>query len=298
MNMEFKVQPKLLLVDDDPSHIDIIANILSSDYDISVTTCGEDALKLSEEIAFDAIILDVVMPGMDGYTVCETLLARENFHTPIVFLTSNDSSEEIERGLELGATYYLTKPTKAKRLKAVIKTATEHFQFVTQVEDKYLSSFSLLDKATFTFRTLAEARSLSSVVSEMCPISKNVYLGLCELMVNAIEHGNLGITYEEKSALNEEGIWEQEVSGRLSDPVLGAKEASLEVVKTQEMIKIHIKDQGDGFEWKKYMTFDPERALHSHGRGIAMANGMSFDELVYQGNGNSVIAIVKLDHSE
>lgn len=295
MNMEFKVRPKLLLVDDDPSHIDIIANILSTDYDISVTTCGEDALKLSSEISFDAIILDVVMPGMDGYAVCETLLARENFHTPIVFLTSNDSSEEIERGLELGATYYLTKPIKAKRLKAVIKTATDHFQLVSQAEDKYLSSFSLIDKATFTFRTLTEARSLASVVSELCPISKNVFLGLCELMVNAIEHGNLGISYDEKSALNEEGIWEDEVSRRLSDPVIGARKASLDVEMHPDMIKLHIKDQGDGFEWQKYMTFDPERALHSHGRGIAMANGMSFDELVYQGNGNSVIAIVKLD---
>lgn len=294
--MEPIVQPKVLLVDDEPSHLDIVADLLCQDYQISVTTSGEEALKLASEDRFDAIILDIVMPEMDGFTVCSKLLSRDHFLTPIIFLTSNDSSNHIERGLELGAAYYLTKPINPKRIKAVIKTATEHSKSLFEVEDRFSSAINthaLLDNAQFNFKTLSEAKSLAYLFSEICPSPDAVRMGLTELLINAIEHGNLGITYEEKSALNEEGIWEEEVTRRLSDPTLALKTATLNVLQDQELITFTITDQGDGFEWEKYLSFDPERALHSHGRGIAMANMIGFDSLKYFGNGNTVTTTIK-----
>lgn len=288
--------PRILLVDDDPSHLDIVANILCSDYDITATTCGAEALNLTREQRFDSILLDVVMPNMDGFTVCQELRSREGFYTPIVFLTGNDSAEQIEQGLELGAAYYLTKPINPKRLQAVIRTATGHSLSLNQAEGKFsatLQALGLMNTASFHFRTLSEARSLASLVAELCPNSDTVRLGLTELMINAVEHGNLGITYDEKSVLNEEGRWEDEVERRLTDPDLSPKLATLEFTQTIDKLQFTISDQGTGFNWKTYLSFDAERALDSHGRGIAMANMMSFDSLEYHGNGSSVTAIVQ-----
>ena len=295
--METRSKPKILVVDDDPAHLDIVSNLLVNDYIISVTTCGNDAIKIATEQSFDAIILDVVMPEVDGYEVCSQLLSLDDFFTPIVFLTSNDSPEQIERGLELGATYYLTKPINPKRLLAVIRTATDHTRFILDAEQKYhtaINTLGLMQNATFAFKTLDEARALATLASRITPAPENAFIGLSELMINAIEHGNLGITYDEKSQLNEEGKWQETVEKRLLAPVNKHKAATLQINVTEEFVSYLVTDEGPGFEWQKYLKFDPDRALDSHGRGIAMANVMCFDQLEYQGNGNQVLASIRL----
>ncbi|MGL1892529.1 MAG: response regulator [Spirochaetaceae bacterium] len=111
----------ILVVDDTPENIDILLEILGEVDDLSVALSGEDALEIVEDETPDLIVLDVVMPGMDGYTVCKTLKANDKYKDiPIIFLSGNDSAEEVQKGLDLGAVDFQTKPIDPEKLIAAI----------------------------------------------------------------------------------------------------------------------------------------------------------------------------------
>ena len=104
--------PRILIVDDQPSNIQVLAHLLQGDYHIQVATGGEKALELAhKEPQPDLILLDVIMPNPDGYEVCRRLKADPGTHDiPVIFVTGRNAAEDEERGLELGAVDYITKP--------------------------------------------------------------------------------------------------------------------------------------------------------------------------------------------
>jgi anti-sigma regulatory factor (Ser/Thr protein kinase) len=144
-------------------------------------------------------------------------------------------------------------------------------------------------------RTLAEARDLATRIASLHPDPDRVEIGLTELLVNAVEHGNLGITYEEKASLLERGAYDAEIARRLALPSLAARKVTITVTHDAFTLATRIEDEGDGFDWLPYLDVDPERALAYNGNGIAIAREMSFDELRYEGRGNVVVATVRLD---
>ncbi|MCG5548524.1 diguanylate cyclase [Halorhodospira halochloris] len=109
---ETKEAPRVLVVDDQPSNIQVLAHLLKRDYEIQVATGGQKALELAtSEPQPDLILLDVVMPDPDGYEVCRRL--KEAQHTqniPVIFVTGRNTAADEERGLELGAVDYIVKP--------------------------------------------------------------------------------------------------------------------------------------------------------------------------------------------
>ena len=114
----------ILLVDDEPANIQLVAGYINDLYQIKVATSGEQCLKLmAGEVLPDLILLDVDMPVMNGYQVCEKL--KNNPRTasiPIMFVTAMQTEEDEEKALELGAVDYLTKPVRPAILLARIKT--------------------------------------------------------------------------------------------------------------------------------------------------------------------------------
>ena len=148
----------------------------------------------------------------------------------------------------------------------------------------------MLNSAVFEFKTLEEAHSIASLISNACPEPTSIVMGLTELMVNAVEHGNLGITYDEKSTLNELGTWAEEINNRSQLSEHKNKTASVNFQRHTDTIEITIIDQGVGFNWETYMDFDLNRILDNHGRGIAVANQLSFSSIEYLGKGNKVCA--------
>ena len=146
----------------------------------------------------------------------------------------------------------------------------------------------MMNRGRFEFRTLEEGRSLAALLAHVCDNPDHVVLGLTELMVNAVEHGNLGIGYEEKSRLNAFGHWEAEIVSRLDRPEHAKKRVTVEFERSENAVVFAILDEGNGFDWQKYIEISPDRALDSHGRGIAVANSVSFDKIEYRGNGNQV----------
>ncbi|OBT16023.1 two-component system response regulator [Vibrio sp. UCD-FRSSP16_10] len=105
-------KPLLLIVDDTPENIDVLAGLLKDDYRIRVATNGELALKLAQVTPLpDLILLDIMMPGIDGFAVCEKLKQQSNTqHIPVIFVTAKISSDDEIKGLQLGAVDYIAKP--------------------------------------------------------------------------------------------------------------------------------------------------------------------------------------------
>jgi len=120
-------KPKLLVVDDLASNIDVIVGILKGTYKIRIATSGKKALELaSTEFPPDLILLDIMMPEMDGLEVCSILKSNpQTKDIPVMFLTAKDDSKTAIKGFELGAVDYITKPVIPELLKARINTHIE-----------------------------------------------------------------------------------------------------------------------------------------------------------------------------
>ena len=104
-------KPTVLIVDDVPENVQILGELLSQEYNTYFALSGAEALRLAEQVRPDLIMLDVMMPVMDGYKVCHCLKTNETFsETPIIFITALDRPEEESKGLTLGAADYITKP--------------------------------------------------------------------------------------------------------------------------------------------------------------------------------------------
>ena len=114
----------VLVVDDTPNNIKLVGNILdNAGYSVKAATNGEQALSSLEKSLPDLILLDVMMPGMDGFETCRRLKANETTKDiPVIFLTAKNEVEDLTLGFEVGAVDYVTKPFNSKELLARVKT--------------------------------------------------------------------------------------------------------------------------------------------------------------------------------
>lgn len=289
-------KPTILAVDDDVVNLEIIQESFADlDYGIVTAADGEQAWALLREDPdrFDAVLLDRMMPKMSGMALLALMQADPALKSiPVILQTAAASTEAVREGLSTGAYYYLTKPYEKPVLLAIVRSAIEDYAIHRHMRAQAQSvshAFTLLTAGRFRFRTLAETRSLATLIAGVFPVSEQVGVGIYELMLNAVEHGNLGITYREKSALLNAGRWEQEVARRLAMPEYAARYATVSFDRQPDSILLVIQDQGAGFDWRPYLEFTPERAYDVHGRGIAMAHQLGFTSLEYRGNGNEVV---------
>ena len=117
----------ILVVDDVTANIQILGNILHSDeYQVIPATSGQQALKLAKKRHPDIVLLDIMMPEMDGFEVCAALKEDdETSHIPVIFLTAKSEMEDVVKGLDLGACDYITKLFNSKELRARVRTHLE-----------------------------------------------------------------------------------------------------------------------------------------------------------------------------
>jgi diguanylate cyclase (GGDEF)-like protein len=116
----------ILIVDDVPSDMDVLEELLGNEYEILCSTGGEEALRLAREQSPDLILLDVVMPGMGGYEVCSRLKENEATRSiPVIFVTAVDKEDDESRGLEAGGIDYVTKPIRPSIVRARVRNHLE-----------------------------------------------------------------------------------------------------------------------------------------------------------------------------
>ncbi len=290
----------ILIVDDEPINLDIICEHLENEnYELVRATNGHEAWsKLEADPArYDTIILDRMMPDMDGMQLLNNIKESDELErVPVIMQTAKAASSDVAAGLKAGASYYLTKPYDGETLKSVIRSAVSgRLQEKSLLESLHegRKTFDLMTFGRFRIHNLHQCNLVATQVAHLCPQPQRVVTGISELLVNALEHGNLKIGYAEKSNLMRSGTWQMEVERRLSANENIDGYIELEFKVEADAVQIRIRDQGQGFDWTPYLDFDPDRAFDPHGRGIAVARLSSFDDLEYIGEGNEVLATVK-----
>ncbi len=132
----------ILIVDDTETNIDILLELLGEKYDVIVALDGVSALEIVEENEVDLILLDIMMPQIDGYEVCNRLKSKESSsNIPVIFITARDDENSIEKAYEAGALDYITKPFKALELLARVNTQLkvkeliDHLDFISSYDE-------------------------------------------------------------------------------------------------------------------------------------------------------------------
>jgi diguanylate cyclase (GGDEF)-like protein len=115
--------PRLLVVDDQRANVQVLYQAFSADHKIFMATNGEQALQICEKQRPDLVLLDVVMPGMDGFEVCQRLKASQaTADIPVIFITAHNDEETETRGLDMGAVDFISKPINPRIVRARVKT--------------------------------------------------------------------------------------------------------------------------------------------------------------------------------
>ncbi|MBS3769456.1 MAG: response regulator, partial [Bacteroidales bacterium] len=127
MNKDYqdsKEESKILLIDDSVQNLKLLGNMLrEKDYQIALARDGKEGLQLAKKIYPDLILLDIMMPDLDGYEVCKQLKEDEQTKDiPVIFLTAKTSNEDLVKGFQLGGVDYITKPFNREELFMRIKT--------------------------------------------------------------------------------------------------------------------------------------------------------------------------------
>ena len=116
-------RPRLLLVDDEPTNLQVLRHVLQADYRLLFATDGARALQVAREQLPQLILLDIMMPGMDGYAVCRALKADPaTAGIPVIFITALNDSQDETAGFDVGGVDYLTKPVSPPVVRARVRT--------------------------------------------------------------------------------------------------------------------------------------------------------------------------------
>jgi CheY-like chemotaxis protein len=257
------------------------------------------ALLSKSRDKYDAILLDRRMPEMDGMAVLAKIKEAPDLKDiPVIMQTAMDREEEIIDGIEAGVHYYLTKPYDIDVLVSVVRAATEDYARLRRVQTelaKRSGAIRLLVQGRFELRRPEEADALGVMLASGLPRPAAVAMGLSELLINAIEHGNLELDYANKTEFMAAGSWDKIIAERLQQAPYRDRVVAVDAQRTGGQATFTVTDEGKGFDWRAYMDLTKERVFDTHGRGIAMARKLAFSSLAYQGRGNVVEATVAID---
>ncbi|WP_042145473.1 MULTISPECIES: diguanylate cyclase [unclassified Pseudoalteromonas] len=181
-------KPLILIVDDSPTNIQLLAACLKNDYRLKIATSGEQCLQLiSDNIEPDLILLDVEMPGLSGYQVCAKLKVKDSTASiPIIFVTGRQGDEDETKGLRLGAVDYITKP-----IRPAIVVARVNTHITLKLQHDKLISIAMHDQLTGLYNRHYLLEVATQKVSEAL---RHKY-PLCVLMIDIDHFKSINDTY-------------------------------------------------------------------------------------------------------
>ena len=290
---------KILIVDDDRVTRLILERCIEGlGHESLIAVNGREAMEVLEKTDdIDLILLDREMPEMNGMEVVKAMKESPKFSKiPIIMATGSNDAASVKEGTDAGVFYYLAKPIDESILRSVISAAERDVmqrKTLSSELGKHKKSFNMINLCEFHVRAISEAEDLAVFLANCYPDPDRVVSGIAELLVNSIEHGNLALSYDEKSELIDNGNWREELERRGELSEYKNRKSVVTFRRNEDGLYLKILDEGEGFNWRKYLDIDPARATDNHGRGIAQAKAVSFDELNYNTAGNQVVAIVR-----
>jgi CheY-like chemotaxis protein len=293
---------KVLVVEDDDASRELMVDSLESRAcSVCAAADGNAGLALFEHEAPELVISDIRMPGIDGLELLARIRSQSR-DAIVVLATAYGCEEYALAALRLGANNYLAKPVRHKELfglvdkyRSVIESRTVQRAMIGLISRRALTMF--LDNDLSMVPRVAD--HLMSETADALPERDRlgVHLGLVELLTNAIEHGNLGVSYDEKSEALEAGHdrYVELLERRRTEAARSRRRVRVDFrMRQSAACEWTIADEGEGFDCRSVPDpDDPALGIPLHGRGILLSR-FQFDRLDYLGRGNVVRARKRL----
>ena len=255
---------------------------------------GEESVRMARASVPDLIFLDLEMPKLDGLGALSRI-RDEDPTVPVVIVSATTDAEITERALSLGAVNLIRKPFDTQEIQFVLDQIYKALAEQTDIHDV----LDLVERRSTSLSFTGQTGILSKVVAFLgrelvngypgfeVPITE-IKLALYEALANAYEHGNLRITYEEKShVLNEGGGIQTLIQERLEDPELAKRRIHISAEYEHDRASYTIRDEGEGFDHTTQMTKPLAAATALHGRGITLIRHY-MDEVSWNESGNEI----------
>lgn len=289
-----KNQINVVTVDDDVVNLEILVkNLNDAGFSSVAFEDGDVALDYLQKNPFNisVVLLDKMMPRMNGMDVLKCMKKHQKLHEiPVIIQTGDVGPQVAAEGINAGAYYYLEKPFDPKVMTSIVAAAAKDYSNRLELLEKLKqdkSTIFMLQEGTFHVQNINQAKDIGAALASQSKAPEESCIAISELIINGIEHGNLGINYEEKHQLLNNLQWENEIEKRLNLKENQHKYVEVKYKRDGNEIFLTITDQGNGFKWKDYLTFDPLRLTDPNGRGIAVASLMGIN-IRYHGKGNVV----------
>lgn len=220
----------ILIVDDTETNIDILLELLEG-YDVAVATDGMQALEIVSYEKIDLILLDIMMPNMDGYEVCRRLKSDDTTKDiPVIFITAKTDEQSIEKAYEIGGIDYISKPFKPKELLARVKTQLAMQALITHLH--YMASYDSMTE-------IYNRRKFFELSLELFSLKKSLYAVMIDIdhfknINDAHGHPFGDIVIKEVTKTIASLLDEKDVFGRL-----GGEEFAL-IVEKEKFEDIHL----------------------------------------------------------
>jgi CheY-like chemotaxis protein/anti-sigma regulatory factor (Ser/Thr protein kinase) len=282
----------VLVVDDQEALRSLLARLLEREgFDPIQAEDGAQAVEKYKTEAPLVVVSDIMMPKMDGLMLLNEI-RRIDRNATVILMTGQGNEDVLLKALRGGATNFFKKPFNVRELIDEIRKVVEF-----RLEAARSSLFSpLLVEETKHFVMPRADSPFFPIINQItlqlpCLLPQedilNLKIGIEEIITNAIEHGNLGISFEEKSKAIQEGRLAELIAdkGRQSDDARRAVRITSRL--GPDLFEITVRDDGDGFDWRTLPAVAPENLLAFNGRGVFLTK-IYFDEVVYNDAGNEV----------
>ncbi|MCQ2973992.1 MAG: response regulator [Bacteroidales bacterium] len=295
---------KVLIIEDDFISRKYLRDLIKySGYECVTAKNASEGLDLYYSFKPNAIICNIIMPGISGLEYLQKIRSLDR-HTIIIMITNFSSERLAINALRLGANDYIQKPIQDNDILPTLKRIGSKIN----LDDDNNFRYGAIDSGRIVMKFNTEIGAPRMIVDRlMSEVAENYFeeeartsieLGLSELVTNAIEHGNLNITYKEKTEVLKNDKLTELYQNRLNDQKLASRQVTVEYSFSENQCEWIITDEGDGFDPNKVPNPIADENLENlSGRGIFISK-FFFDSVEYLGKGNKVHVIKKCQKSE
>jgi CheY-like chemotaxis protein/anti-sigma regulatory factor (Ser/Thr protein kinase) len=285
-------KPKVLVVDDQEALRTLLSRLLEREgFDPVEAADGEQAIERYKSDLPLVVVSDIMMPRMDGLALL-TAIKKIDRNATVILMTGQGNEDVLLKALQGGATNFFKKPFNVRDMIEEIRKVVE---FRLEAARSTLFTPFLIEESKCFELPRADCpyfpliNQITLQLPCLLPQEEilNLKIGIEEMITNALEHGNLGITSAEKNKAIEEGRLAELVAQRGRESDAAGRKVRVESRLTSSMFEITIRDQGKGFDWRSLPEVAPENLLAFNGRGIFLTK-IYFDEVRYNDAGNEV----------
>lgn len=287
---------KILIVDDEEPVREVLkAALTEKGYAVSEAKNGMEGFTLFQKTNPDIILTDVRMPGLSGIEITKRIKHLKE-DIDVIIMTGFGSEELVVKALRAGASNYIKKPIvfddlfnileniiykrENRRRYEITRDAVVSEQKDIIMGNNVTNVWGVINQILFNIHSRVDSKTI-----------EGMGLGLYEILINAIEHGNLGISYEEKSKALQDNTYTQLIKRKTAEADAQGKKVYINSTYNHGTLQVEIRDEGRGFDIKSLPDMsDPENILAAHGRGIFLCT-IYFDQVQYSKSGNRVTLV-------